>query len=583
MRNNKYFTKEKHPGKQMVKWFDPIQLILTAGQVVISTILGQHVDRRLNLDSHKCYNYFDYSNEKTEDCNTDFWFDYVADTGDGWNSTYAVAEKVAQEFLNFSVPGHDKDLILRRGRFLLFGGDEVYPSANLQEYEERLQKPYCAAFSSRSSDTPDVFAIPGNHDWYDSLSAFRRIFCKQRMFAGWKTRQTRSYFAIRLPRGWWLFGVDMQLHHDIDDIQMDYFSQILQKEVHEKDRIILCAAEPFWISFEPRESESRYDNIKPLIRDLWDLIGPRLSLAIAGDLHHYRRHSNDKTEQHLITCGTGGAFLHPTHCFENEVLPQDFTLKKSYPDTETSRKLTWGNTFFLFKNLSFGIIPATIYLLISWANGIYIGETFSEVSILEIGHLGLTDWPEAIEAGFHSALLNPVGMILYFLLFSGFLFFTKALSGQHTPIFAIFHAMAHVIAGFLIYWFAAYITLQFWPPKSIPQYLMAGVIIFFSSWIIASTLLGTYLLIALNVYGHHRTEAFSSLKIEDWKGFVRINISKDGTLTLYFIGLRVVPKQWCHSVSTDNAGSQWISADRKATPAEIIDIAVVRSNSENSG
>lgn len=582
MWKNKWYVRKKSPGEPMVRWFDPPQLILTAGQVLISTILGQHNDRRLNLGPYTNYTYFDYAEEKTEGNNADFWFDYVADTGDGWNSTYAVAEKVAQQFLTLSVPEFKHDLKLRRGRFLLFGGDEVYPSATPEEYEKRLHKPYYAALSTQPSDRPDVFAIPGNHDWYDSLSAFRRVFCMERMFGGWKTKQTKSYFAIRLPSGWWLFGLDMQLCHDIDDLQFDYFSHILQNEIGKRDRIILCAPEPFWISFEKEQSKTYSECTRPLINDLWDATKPKLAVALAGNFHHYRRHSNYKSGQHLITCGTGGAFLHPTHGFKDEVLPQGFALQKSYPDVNTSRKLSWGNTLFFFKNLSFGIIPAIIYLLISWATGIYVGESFSKIRILEIGYLGLSEWREAFIAGFHSALLNPIGMILYFILFSGFLFFTNALSKKNNATFAILHAVTHITAGFLIYWLAAYLTLQYWEPKSIPQYLSAGAIIFTLSWVISSSLLGIYLLVSLNLFGYHLTEAFSSLRIEDWKGFLRLNIRNDGSLILYFIGIQNVPKQWRRRTPEDTSESMWVSNDRKATPPEIIDYVVIPSNSETS-
>ena len=49
--------------------------------------------------------------------------------------------------------------------------------------------------------------MPGNHDWYDGLKAFRRLFCTGRSIGAWRTRQERSYFACRLTHGWWLLAV----------------------------------------------------------------------------------------------------------------------------------------------------------------------------------------------------------------------------------------------------------------------------------------------------------------------------------------------------------------------------------------
>ena len=61
---------------------------------------------------------------------------------------------------------------------LVFGGDEVYPTPSRAEYHRRLIVPWeTAAGDARLDESPHVFAIPGNHDWYDGLSAFARLFC----------------------------------------------------------------------------------------------------------------------------------------------------------------------------------------------------------------------------------------------------------------------------------------------------------------------------------------------------------------------------------------------------------------------
>jgi hypothetical protein len=57
----------------------------------------------------------------------------------------------------------------------------------------------------------------------------------------------------------------------------------------------------------------------------------------------------------------------------------------------------------------------------------------------------------------------------------------------------------------------------------------------------APTVMGSYLLIALNSFGRHWNEAFSSLRIEDHKGFLRLKIDATGRLTVYPIVLDKVP------------------------------------------
>ena len=59
---------------------------------------------------------YDHFSEKD-----DFWFDFMADTGDGGNSSYSVARLLAQPSLQAS---NDGSLInLPRGNLLLIGGD----------------------------------------------------------------------------------------------------------------------------------------------------------------------------------------------------------------------------------------------------------------------------------------------------------------------------------------------------------------------------------------------------------------------------------------------------------------------------
>ena len=60
--------------------------------------------------------------------------------------------------------------------------------------------------------------------------------------------------------------------------------------------------------------------------------------------------------------------------------------------------------------------------------------------------------------------------------------------------------------------------------------------------ILAATILGTYFLICLNVFKAHWNEAFSALRIEDYKNFLRLRIKPDGELEIYPIGLTKTPR-----------------------------------------
>lgn len=43
--------------------------------------------------------------------------------------------------------------------------------------------------------------------------------------------QKKSYFALQLPKGWWVFGLDLALHCDIDVYQFKFFSELIKEKV----------------------------------------------------------------------------------------------------------------------------------------------------------------------------------------------------------------------------------------------------------------------------------------------------------------------------------------------------------------
>jgi len=62
---------------------------------------------------------------------------------------------------------------------------------------------------------------------------------------------------------------------------------------------------------------------------------------------------------------------------------------------------------------------------------------------------------------------------------------------------------------------------------------------------VAAFVMGCYLLVSLNVFGIHMTEAFSSLRIEDYKHFIRMYIDPETSdLHVYVIGIEKVAKNW---------------------------------------
>lgn len=172
----------------MTGWFAPGLLMKLLGRVIISDLFGQYADRRLivaALDSAQPAELFERAKKFlpgqdnaevwtfTPDADGAVWVDFVADLGDGFDATYAIASLLSQEKL--TVDGHT----LPRGQLLILGGDEVYPNAAPKAYRKRLRDPYDRAFPDphpKLLKGPPFYAIPGNHDWYDGLVQFLALF-----------------------------------------------------------------------------------------------------------------------------------------------------------------------------------------------------------------------------------------------------------------------------------------------------------------------------------------------------------------------------------------------------------------------
>ena len=86
--------------------------------------------------------------------------------------------------------------------------------------------------------------------------------------------------------------------------------------------------------------------------------------------------------------------------------------------------------------------------------------------------------------------------------------------------------------------------------------------------------MGLYLLVSLNLFKRHSNEAFSSLRIEDWKHFLRLRIDAEGHLTIIPIGLRSVPRQWV-SRQAGGSGPELVPAEGYALQPILLEEPIV--------
>jgi len=548
--------------KPKVAWYDPCQLMKTGMEVMVSTVIGRHSDHRIieaviapKGAPFRDYTYFHHVGEDYKDSEKDsergerdeIWVDYVADTGDGWNATYAVAYAIAHpercvNSLGELAPG-------QRGTLLIMGGDQVYPTASRKDYKDRLITPYEAALKRTDDEHPQVLAIPGNHDWYDSLVSFTRVFIGKEWLAGWFAPQDRSYFACKLPQGWWLLGIDTQLGADLDGPQVEYFESVANA-MGPDDRVVLCCAEPQWIleklysSYDKEvynESNLHYLNKK--------VLHGRVRAYVAGDLHHYRRHANGFGVQ-KITCGGGGAFLHPTHAPKARVLASDgaitmpkgrrrvaakeeYEQRAAYPDEATSRWITRRNLLFPFLNPWFGVLVACLYFITAW------------MFMLPTGRSEALCGSDYFSGVLTNLIDRPAASFWALLVVASVAFFTDTHSPIYRRVAGTLHGLSHLLTIILLGWAATMLVRCYAGNLDLAlQFLIKAAVILLGGWFLGSMIMGIYLLISLNVFGRHYNEAFSSLGVEDYKCFMRFHVDTQGDLTIHPMGIKRVPTKW---------------------------------------
>jgi hypothetical protein len=235
-----------------------------------------------------------------------------------------------------------------------------------------------------------------------------------------------------------------------------------------------------------------------------------------------------------------------------------------YPDVGTSRRLTWWNLAFPFLNPKYLPIPAVLYMLSAW----FASSTFGPADVDSIG--------SALQAALNGALRNPINGLWLLVFVSAFVFFTDTHVRWYRVLGGISHALAHLGAAFALGWFAVVVTTRWLGLEfgSITQMLASVAITFVGGGVAGSVVLGLYLFLSLRVFGRHANEAFSSLRIQDYKQWLRLKIDAAGALTIHSIGIDRVPRKWRESRSGGRSRIQ--AADRAATPPRLIERLTLR-------
>ncbi len=477
------------------------------------------------------------------------WIDFAADTGDDRDVSAAVGRMVSDVY---QVDGR----VLPRGDVLLFGGDIAYPVATADEIHARLILPWNESLRElRSSGERRVLlGVPGNHDWYDGLDGFGRLFRKrvdEPLRTDHKDQRSRLAQRIARRRGRKLGLVARGLHLDEVGAAVGFLPRIFKSvraffrgvAIRRRRRLALRGYEPvqeasyfvlplasgleLWgadrqlgrVDFRQRTFFKKHRQKHPDMRVLFasgdpamaygernapgaDMLAAcRLSFLddrvffLAGDFHHYERRAVGDKSIHVIA-GGGGAFLHGTR-----IAPYpEGAPARVWPDAKMTTQLVWQ-------------VPLK---LMAGRAGLMVHIAFGGFGFLAMG--------AAERSGTALAVASLIMSGLIWML----LFGVGAAQGRHPKKIAAVSLPFGVALGFLP------MLLRMAIPRVVPHLAQDTAVLI--AYAFAGSFLFGLFLVAVTVLGLEHQQAFTVLGHPGFKHFVRLCVHPSGKIEAWVIG-----------------------------------------------
>jgi len=252
----------------------------------------------------------------------DFSFIVIGDTGEGDASQHVLRDQL------LAVAGRP-DV-----RFVVISSDVVYPTGAMKDYEAKFWLPFKGV-------TKPVYAIPGNHDWYDALEAFAVTFLtpdaarasvRARAEADLRITSTTDARiesliqqadhlrqAYRVPTGFQaapffevqaegfaLIAIDTGVLRQIDATQRAWLESALERAAGKF--IMAIPGHPFFAGgYDTTAGDASFSRLKAL------LMQRGVAVVMAGDTHDFEYYaepdaSRARTVHHFVN-GGGGAYL----------------------------------------------------------------------------------------------------------------------------------------------------------------------------------------------------------------------------------------------------------------------------------
>lgn len=224
--------------------------------------------------------------------------------------------------------------------FTYIVSDVIYPAGDVLDYQDKFFVPY------QKLPGP-IYAIPGNHDWYDGLHGFMIQLCGadpdlrppaqgdtnrwKRAFLDltWRepsaakqeqleemralrpepSNQPAPYFALELKEIL-VVGIDTGIRGVIDAEQAEWFRAVSKLP---KDKILMTG-KPLVVDAKRKtiQISGSDDTVNAIVEDP----AHRYIASIGGDIHNYQRYpvkdGDGRVVQHIVS-GAAGAYTKATH------------------------------------------------------------------------------------------------------------------------------------------------------------------------------------------------------------------------------------------------------------------------------
>ncbi|MEO5877488.1 MAG: metallophosphoesterase [Streptosporangiaceae bacterium] len=281
-----------------------------------------------------------------------FSFLLLGDTGEGDKSQYAV------------IPGALK--VGEGTDFMVVASDVIYPVGSVNDYPQKFFRPYQGYLQP-------IYAIPGNHDWYDGLEGFMRVFCDQRgdgspgpwkgrlgfvakrlwrrpepadetAFAAGRALRSEPAQQVTQPGPYWIIdspslrivGIDTGIQGTLDRDQGEWLRRVSAGPGPK----LLVTGKPIYKDdvYQPCRIEGG-GTVDEIVQ------AANYVAVIGGDIHNYQHYPIARTGEktvHYLVAGGSGAFMHATHTIDRT---------KSVPEAEFKAYPLRGDSLVLYSRL----------------------------------------------------------------------------------------------------------------------------------------------------------------------------------------------------------------------------------------